>query len=62
MRDTAESAREFVIDMVESKGSATRDDFDIAAIVDAYHDRCGDWRIDLMNTVQFWGVAAAHLR
>lgn len=64
-RNTAysrETAVAFVIDAVESKGAATRHDFDIDRIVTTAHDVVDDWDFHTMQPSTFWRIASSNIR
>jgi hypothetical protein len=59
---TSESATAYVVAALEAKGTATRDDFDVPAIVAATHAIAESWDFDYLERTTFWGIAATHLR
>ncbi|MFI9402839.1 hypothetical protein [Nocardia sp. NPDC052316] len=64
-RNTAysrETAVAFVIDAVESKGAATRHDFDIDRIVSTAHDVVDDWDFHTLQPATFWRIASSFIR
>lgn len=64
-RNTAysrETAVAFVIDAVESKGAATRHDFDIDRIVTTAHDVVDDWDFHTMQPSTFWRIASSFIK
>ncbi|WP_254206736.1 hypothetical protein [Nocardia alni] len=59
---TCESATAYVIAALEAKGTATRDDFDVPAIVAASHAVAESWDIDSLEPATFWNIAATHIK
>ncbi|WP_067689142.1 hypothetical protein [Nocardia jejuensis] len=57
-----ETATAFVIHQVESKGSATRYDFDIERIVTTAHAMVNDWDLHVMQPETFWRIASSFIR
>lgn len=62
MPHTMESATAYVIAALEAKGTATRDDFDVPAIVARTHALTETWDFDKVHRGIFWKIAAVHLR
>ncbi|GAD85959.1 hypothetical protein [Nocardia asteroides] len=62
MSVTKESATAYVISALEAKGTATRDDFDVAGIVAAFRDIVDSWDFQLMERETFWRIASTYLR
>ncbi|WP_067832859.1 hypothetical protein [Nocardia lijiangensis] len=62
MSDTWESATAYVINALEAKGTATRDDFDVAAIVAATRGLAESWDFRAIENATFWRIAACFLR
>ncbi|MGS2811335.1 hypothetical protein [Nocardia sp. MW-W600-9] len=62
MSVTRESAIAYVISALEAKGTATRDDFDVAGIVTAFRDIADGWDFHLMERETFWRIASTYLR
>ncbi|MFI9509776.1 hypothetical protein [Nocardia sp. NPDC052566] len=62
MSDSWESATEYVIAALEAKGSATRDDFDVAAIVAASREIADGWDFGAIERATFWRIASCHLK
>ncbi|RJO75062.1 hypothetical protein D5S18_16895 [Nocardia panacis] len=62
MYETCESATEYVIAALEGKGSASREDFDVAAIVAASRVVAQSWDFDSIAPETFWRIAAAYLK
>ena len=60
--DTMETATEYVIAELEAKGTATRDDFDVHAIVTESHEIADSWDLSSLDRDTFWQIAADHLR
>ncbi|MEV0685479.1 hypothetical protein AB0I35_16600 [Nocardia sp. NPDC050378] len=59
---TRESATAYVVSALEAKGTATRDDFDVAGLVAAFRDIAGGWDFRSMEQETFWRIASTHLR
>lgn len=59
---TRESAIAYVISALEAKGTATRDDFDVAGIVAAFRDIIDGWDFRLLERDTFWQIASTYLR
>ncbi|TCJ96627.1 hypothetical protein [Nocardia alba] len=59
---TKESATVYVISALESKGTATRDDFDVAGIVSTFRDLIDGWDFRLLERDTFWRIASTYLR
>jgi hypothetical protein len=51
-----------VIAALEAKGSATRHDFDVPAIVAATHDITDSWDFQSIEGETFWRIAASYLK
>ncbi|MFJ4651952.1 hypothetical protein ACIP5Y_11845 [Nocardia sp. NPDC088792] len=62
MPHTAETATAFVITAVEAKGTASRHDFDIPAIVTATHSLTETWDFHAVDQNMFWNIAATFLK
>ncbi|MFF0493397.1 hypothetical protein ACWDSJ_29110 [Nocardia sp. NPDC003482] len=62
MSNTCESATAYVIAELEAKGTATRDDFDVPAIVAASHAIVEGWDFADIDRGTFWSIAASNLR
>ncbi|ATL69992.1 hypothetical protein [Nocardia terpenica] len=62
MLDTLESATEYVIAELEAKGTATREDFDVHAIVATTRAIAESWDFRSIDRSTFWNIAAAHIR
>ena len=60
--DTVETATAYVIAELEAKGTATREDFDVAAIVAASHVISEGWDFRSIDRTVFWGLAAGNLK
>ncbi|RDI43275.1 hypothetical protein [Nocardia mexicana] len=60
--NTFESATAYVIAELEAKGTATREDFDVAAIVTASHAIAESWDLRMMDRSTFWNIAASNLK
>lgn len=60
--ETCESATAYVIAALEAKGTATREDFDVPAIVAATRDIADSWDFGSIETSTFWRIAATFLR
>ncbi|MEU7628799.1 hypothetical protein AB0C34_02285 [Nocardia sp. NPDC049220] len=61
MPDTWEMATAYVIEMLEAKGTATRDDFDVPAIVAESHAVANGWNFRAIEGGTFWKIAARFL-
>lgn len=59
---TCESATAYVIAALEAKGTATRDDFDVPAIVTSVQSVIDSWDFEIVEPRTFWGIAASYLR
>ncbi|NNH73077.1 hypothetical protein HLB23_24985 [Nocardia uniformis] len=57
-----ESATAYVIAALEAKGTASRDDFDVSAIVARTHALSETWDFDSVHSETFWKIAAVHLK
>ncbi|MEV0028282.1 hypothetical protein [Nocardia sp. NPDC050793] len=62
MSETCESATAYVIAALEAKGTATRDDFDVPAIVAATRGITESWDFQAIEDATFWRIAASFLR
>ncbi len=62
MLDTVETATAYVIAELEAKGTATREDFDVAAIVAASHVISEGWDFQSIDRTVFWRLAAGNLK
>ncbi|WP_228003085.1 hypothetical protein [Nocardia australiensis] len=62
MFETLESATAYVIAALEAKGTATREDFDVPAIVAASHNIVGSWDFRAIENETFWRIAASYLK
>lgn len=62
MQHSREGALAYVVEALEAKGAATRDDFDVHGIVAASHAITEGWDFTTMEQSLFWGIAASHLR
>ncbi|MBF6174853.1 hypothetical protein [Nocardia blacklockiae] len=62
MLNTLETATAYVIAELEAKGTATRDDFDVPAIVNASHAIAETWDLRSMDRSTFWNIAASNLK
>ncbi|WP_063046319.1 hypothetical protein [Nocardia pseudovaccinii] len=62
MSETWESATAYVVAALEAKGTATRDDFDVPAIVAATRDIADSWDFRAIEDATFWRIAAAFLK
>ncbi|WP_040831314.1 hypothetical protein [Nocardia jiangxiensis] len=62
MLDTVETATAYVIAELESKGTATHEDFDVAAIVAASHVISESWDFRSIDRTMFWRIAAGNLK
>ncbi|MFC9472172.1 hypothetical protein ACWF99_01150 [Nocardia sp. NPDC055002] len=51
-----------MISALESKGTATRDDFDVAGIVATFRDLIDGWDFRLLERETFWQIASTYLR
>ncbi len=59
---TAATATAYVITALEAKGTATRDDFDIPAIVTVTHGLAETWDFHSVDPTTFWNVAATFIK
>ncbi|NUS43886.1 MAG: hypothetical protein HOQ24_09385 [Mycobacteriaceae bacterium] len=59
---TVESATAYVINQLEAKGTASRNDFDVPAIVTVSHKIAGNWDFGSIDRTIFWKIAACHLK
>jgi len=57
-----ESATAYVVAALEAKGTATRDDFDVPAIVAASHDIAESWDFRSIDGTTFWRIAANYMK
>ncbi|WP_067885858.1 hypothetical protein [Nocardia vaccinii] len=62
MLDTVQAATAYVIAELEAKGTATREDFDVAAIVAASHAISESWDFRAIDRTMFWRLAASNLK
>ncbi|GAB3208336.1 hypothetical protein ACWCW7_33060 [Nocardia tengchongensis] len=62
MRYTVETATAYVIEALEAKGTATREDFDVTEIVSTTHNITQTWDFRAVDRGRFWGIAATFLR
>lgn len=62
VRHSRESAIAYVVTAVEAKGTATRDDFNVPAIVAASRAIAESWDFGAMEKSLFWNIAASNLR
>lgn len=62
MPHTAATATAYVIAALEAKGSATRDDFDIPAIVTTTHILTDTWDFHTVDSGIFWNVVSTFLK
>ncbi|WP_067687488.1 hypothetical protein [Nocardia jejuensis] len=62
MPHTLETATAYVIDALEAKGTASREDFDVRGIVSATHNLAETWDFRAVCHSRFWGIAATFLR
>jgi hypothetical protein len=60
--DTVETATAYVIAELEAKGTATREDFDVTAIVAASHALCEGWDFRSIDGAVFWRLTADNLK
>ncbi|WP_067687492.1 hypothetical protein [Nocardia jejuensis] len=61
MPHSAATATAFVITALEAKGTATRDDFDIPAIVTTTYNLTQTWDFHHVDRTLFWNIAATFL-
>ncbi len=59
---TFESATQYVIAELEAKGTASREDFDVPAIVATSHAIAESWDLQVLDRHTFWSIAASNLR
>ncbi|GAB2532952.1 hypothetical protein [Nocardia heshunensis] len=52
----------YVIEALEAKGTASRDDFDVPGIVAASHAIIEDWDFTVMERSLFWGIASVFMK
>ncbi|QIS14842.1 hypothetical protein [Nocardia arthritidis] len=62
MSQNRESATAYVIAALEAKGTATRDDFDVPAIVAASRKVAHGWDFQTIERATFWRIAADNLK
>lgn len=62
MTHSRESAIAYVVSVLEAKGTATRDDFDVPSIVGTARAIAGSWDLGAMRQSLFWNIAASHLK
>ncbi|WP_019930513.1 hypothetical protein [Nocardia sp. BMG111209] len=62
MLNTCESATAYVIAELEAKGTATREDFDVPAIVATTYAIAETWDFRALDRGTFWNIAASNLR
>ncbi|ONM49219.1 hypothetical protein [Nocardia donostiensis] len=62
MTETMQSATDYVIAALEAKGTATRHDFDIPAIVAETHAVADTWDFRSVESDTFWQIAARFLK
>ncbi|WP_157534914.1 hypothetical protein [Nocardia inohanensis] len=62
MQNSREAAIAYVISALESKGTATRDDFDVPSIVATARAIGGSWDLAGMRRSLFWNIAASNLK
>lgn len=62
MSETVETATAYVIAAIEAKGTATRYDFDVPAIVAASREVARSWDFRVIEQDIFWRIAATYLR
>lgn len=60
--ESRESATAFVIDAVEATGAASRQDFDIGAIVTVSHVIAECWDFSSMEQEIFWRIASQFMK
>ena len=60
--DTFETATQYVIAELEAKGTATREDFDVSAIVATSHAITEGWDFQVLDRHTFWSIAASNLK
>ncbi|WP_227983626.1 hypothetical protein [Nocardia spumae] len=59
---TFETATQYVIAELEAKGTASREDFDVPAIVATSHAIAESWNLEALDRHTFWSIAASNLR
>lgn len=57
-----ESATAYVIDAIEAKGAASRQDFDISAIVTVSHAVAECWDFSSIESEIFWRIASHFMK
>ena len=62
MPDSRECATAYVIEVLEAKGTATRNDFDVAGIVAESHAVANSWDFSAIENATFWQIAARFLK
>ncbi|MEV6065877.1 hypothetical protein AB0L82_04920 [Nocardia sp. NPDC052001] len=62
MQHSRERATAYVIEALEAKGTATRDDFDVPGIVATSHAITEGWDFSEMERSLFWNIAASYLK
>ncbi|MBF6326926.1 hypothetical protein [Nocardia transvalensis] len=62
MLETCESATAYVIAELEAKGTATRHDFDVPAIVATSHAIAEGWDFTAIDRTTFWNIVAGNLK
>ncbi|GAA5062944.1 hypothetical protein [Nocardia callitridis] len=62
MSDSQDSATAYVIEVLEAKGTATRDDFDVEGIVAESHAVANSWNFRSIEDTTFWQIAARFLK
>ncbi|MFE3443627.1 hypothetical protein ACFXNW_11395 [Nocardia sp. NPDC059180] len=62
MYASRETATAYVIAALEAKGTATRYDFDVPAIVAASHAAARSWDFQSIEGGTFWRIAARFLK
>ncbi|MEU1544761.1 hypothetical protein [Nocardia sp. NPDC005745] len=62
MSDSMESATAYVIEALEAKGTASREDFDVPAIVAETHAIANSWDFRAIEDATFWSIAARFIR
>ncbi|MCU1642040.1 MULTISPECIES: hypothetical protein [unclassified Nocardia] len=61
MPHSAASATVYVITALEATGAATRNDFDIPAIVTTTYSVTDTWDFDSVDPTIFWNIAATFI-
>lgn len=62
MSESWESATNYVITALEAKGTATREDFDVPAIVAAARDIADSWDFRDIEQATFWRIVSNFLK